>query len=111
MRVFGILFLLLVVPESLPPPQQSHPHSHSPPVTAHLRQLFSNPTRKTWTEKAKSANPLRILRVFMPTAERSRRDRDTQRNLIALAATNTIMFGAVMGAMNVMMLYSEVRSP
>jgi hypothetical protein len=111
MRVIGILFLLIVVPESLPPSPQSQPHPHSPSVTAHLKQLFSNPSRKTWTEKAKSANPLRILRVFMPTAERSRRDRGAQRNLIALASVNTIMFGAVMGAMNVMMLYSEVRSP
>lgn len=28
--------------------------------------------------------------------------------MIALASVNTIMFGAFMGAMNVMLLYSEV---
>ncbi|KAI9765806.1 MAG: Hippocampus abundant transcript 1 protein [Geoglossum simile] len=104
MRVVGILFLLFVVPESLPLSLQSQPHPHSPSIRA---RIFSNPSQKAWTEKAKSANPLRILRIFMPTAERSRRDRGKQWNLIALASVNTIMFGAVMGAMNVMMLYSE----
>jgi hypothetical protein len=111
MRLFGILFLLFVVPESLPPPQQSQLHPDSLSITAHVKQLFSNPSHQTWTEKVKSANPLRILRVFMPTEEPSRGNTGTRWNLIALASINTIMFGAVMGAMNVMMLYSEVRSP
>ena len=53
-------------------------------------------------ENLKDANLIQIFAAKnMPKRVR--------RNLIALASVNTIMFGAFMGAMNVMLLYSEVR--
>lgn len=54
-------------------------------------------------ENLKGANPLQIFAAKNVSKKRVRR------NLIALASVNTIMFGAFMGAMNVMLLYSEVR--
>jgi len=103
MRVIGIAFLLLFVPESLP-----HPQMRVESMMFELKQFFGTGPRQSWTEKFKSANPLRLLQILMPT--KSTAGKDVQRNLIALASVNTIMFASVMGAMNVMMLYSEVRS-
>lgn len=62
---------------------------------------------QTWTEKLKRANPLHALRILIPSE--SKLGKPLQKNLIALAGVNTIMFGGFMGAMNVMMLYSQVR--
>ena len=58
--------------------------------------------RQAWTDKAKNLNFLQII------TSRDSAEPKTRRNLIALASINTLMFGAVMGAMNVMLLYSEV---
>lgn len=96
MRVFGIFFLLAFVPESLLNLQK-----RTGSVTMDMQQFFGIGLHQTWTEKAKSAN---LLRIF---SSQSASSRGTRRNLIALAAVNIIMFGAFMGAMNVMMLYSE----
>lgn len=60
-------------------------------------------------DKLKGANPLKALRILMPSE--SKLGKPLQKTLIALAGVNTIMFGGFMGAMNVMMLYSEVRHP
>lgn len=53
-------------------------------------------------ENLKGAN---LLQIF---AAKSMSKQHVRRNLIALASVNTIMFGAFMGGMNVMLLYSEV---
>lgn len=62
-----------------------------------------------WTDKLKRANPLRALRILIPSE--SKLGKPLQRNLIALVGVNTIMFGGFMGGMNVMMLYSQVSHP
>ena len=54
-------------------------------------------------ENLRGAN---LLQIF---AAKNTSRKSVRRNLIALASVNTIMFGAFMGAMNVMLLYSEVR--
>lgn len=62
---------------------------------------------QSWAAKFKGANPLHALRILIPSE--SKVGKPSQRNLIALAGVNTIMFGGFMGAMDVMMLYSQVR--
>ena len=97
MRVFGIIFLVIFVPESL------IVQRHSAPVgLLSMKTPMREALRQTWTDKARNLNFLQILTSRNGTEPR------TRRNLIALASINTIMFGAVMGAMNVMLLYSEV---
>ena len=46
-----------------------------------------------------------LLQIF---AAKNTSKPSVRRNLIALASVNMIMFAAFMGAMNVMLLYSEV---
>ncbi|KAH8728389.1 tetracycline-efflux transporter-like protein [Phaeosphaeriaceae sp. PMI808] len=101
MRVFGVLFLA-VVPESL----QVHDKDRRP-FLKQLKQYVRESSQGPWSEMLKRVNPLHLLRILSPSSTHT--DRSTQRNLLALASINTILFGAVMGAMNVMMLYSEFR--
>lgn len=101
MRVFGILFLA-AVPESLQAVDKDQR-----PLLTQLKQYLRESSQGSWPEKLRRVNPLRLLRVLSPYSAHI--DRSTQRNLLALASINTILFGAVMGAMNVMMLYSEFR--
>ncbi|KAK7702711.1 hypothetical protein SLS57_011262 [Botryosphaeria dothidea] len=79
MRVVGILILVTCVPESL---------------AEHRR----------WPKSLlDDLGPRKLLQGLAPSHLRS----ETRRNVIVLAAVNVIMFGASMGAMNVLMLYSE----
>ena len=98
MRVVGILFLILFVPESFP--GQS---GQAASITSSVKQYIDKTRHQSWIENLKGANLLQIFAAKNMSKPRVRR------NLIALASVNTIMFGAFMGAMNVMLLYSEVR--
>ena len=97
MRVVGILFLVIFVPESLIA-RARLPALDAGEIKEHMREAV----RQTWTGKAKNLNFLHIL------TSKNSASREIRRNLIVLAGINTIMFGAFMGAMNVMLLYSEV---
>lgn len=101
MRALGI-FLLALVPESLEVADKD-----SQPLLKRLKQFLQESSQGSWGEKLMRVNPLRLLRILSPS--NANVERSTQRNLLALASINTILFGAVMGAMNVMMLYSEFR--
>ena len=98
MRVVGILFLILFVPESFP--RQSEQVAS---ITSSVRHYFDKTRQQSWMENLKGENLLKII------AAKNVSKQGVRRNLIALASVNTIMFGAWMGAMNVMLLYSEVR--
>ncbi|MCJ1380001.1 Hippocampus abundant transcript 1 protein [Xylographa soralifera] len=100
MRVFGIAFLLFLVPESLPCPE-----TRSESAISELKQLFGAAKSQSWPERIRSANPLHLLRILAPS--KATAGSNVQRNLITLTGINTIIFGSVMGAMNVLMLYSE----
>lgn len=95
MRVAGIAFLMIFVPESLMVRKY-------PLDPAAMKQNFREAVQQSWTDRAKNFNFIKIL------TSRSTASPSTRRNLIALASINTITFGAFMGAMNVMLLYSEV---
>jgi hypothetical protein len=101
MRTVGILFLA-VVPESLKIDQ-----GDGQPVLMQLQQHLHEISRGSWSEGLERTNPLGLLHILW--AADTRVDKSTQRNVLALACINTILFGALMGAMNVTMLYSEFR--
>ncbi|KAI4123479.1 MAG: hypothetical protein LQ338_005243 [Usnochroma carphineum] len=96
MRLAGIIFLIVFVPESLP-----YDHARARPRTDNLKHGLNGVLRQTWIQKARNANPLAIF------FSKSGMEAKSRRNLIALATVNTIIFGAFMGAMNVMLLYTE----
>ena len=98
MRVVGILFLTLFVPESF-----SGQSEQAASIISSVNSWFNKTRQQSWMENLKGANLLQIFAAKNMSKQRVRR------NLIALASVNTIMFGAFMGAMNVMLLYSEVR--
>lgn len=60
----------------------------------------------SWMDRLNAANPFHTLRTLVPSD--SLLGKSFKKNLIALAIINTVMFGSFMGAMNVMMLYSQV---
>ena len=95
----GILFLILFVPESFPGQSEQ-----AASITSSVKHYFNKRRQQSWMENLKGAN---LLQIF---AAKNTSKRGVRRNLIALASVNTIMFGALMGAMNVMLLYSEVRA-
>lgn len=96
MRVVGILFLILFVPESFPGQSEQ-----AASITSSVKDYFDKTRQQSWMENLKGAN---LFQIFAAKNMSKR----VRRNLIALASVNTIMFGAFMGAMNVMLLYSEV---
>ena len=98
MRVVGILFLILFVPESFPGQSEQ-----AASIVSLVKRYFDKTRQQSWMENLKDAN---LLQIF---TTKNIPKQSVQRNLIALASVNTIMFGAFMGAMNVMLLYSEVR--
>jgi MFS family permease len=101
MRFVAILWLG-IVPESL-----EEINSDPRPLLTQLRSYLHSSSRGTWSDWFKRINPVKLLRILTPA--NTRITRGTQRNLLALASVNTILFGAVMGGMMVMMLYSEFR--
>jgi MFS family permease len=101
MRTVGIL-LLPFVPESLKVGRDSERS-----LLAQLQRSLREISRGSWSEGLRRTNPLGLLRILY--AADTPVDRPTQRNVLALACINTILFGAFMGAMNVTMLYSEFR--
>ncbi|KAL8736599.1 MAG: hypothetical protein Q9181_002322 [Wetmoreana brouardii] len=96
MRLAGIIFLVILVPESLP-----YDSARLQPITTNLKHRLCGVSRQRWIQRARNANPLAIF------SSKSAMESESRRNVIALAILNTIMFGAFMGAMNVMLLYSE----
>lgn len=97
MRLIGIV-ILFFVPESLAG------KSNGIQNTMHVFQ--NRKLNQSWMDRLNDANPFHTLRTLVPSD--STLGKSFKRNLIALAIINTVMFGSFMGAMNVMMLYSQV---
>src|SRR5262249_1632418 len=92
------------VPESL---QVDPTNADDRPLLTQLEAYVKGPSNSTWAQRLSRANPFLLLRILSPSNPQV--SKTTSRNLLALSAINTILFGAIMGAMNVMMLYSEFR--
>ena len=96
-RFLGIIFLICLVPESLGNHlERDEPHE-TQTMKHHQPSIF-----KSMFVKAKHLDIFRIFRASTIL------DANVRRNLLVLAGINTIMFGAIIGAMDVLLLYSEV---
>ena len=100
MRAFGVVFLALV-PESLELDTSRGSRLAQP------KQYLQQSSKGMCVQNFRRVNPLALLRILSPSNPEV--DNATQRNVIILASVNTLLFGAVMGGMNIMMLYSEFR--
>ncbi|KAI4172464.1 MAG: hypothetical protein LQ343_003554 [Gyalolechia ehrenbergii] len=100
---FFALFVLLVVPESLTKERQLAAREKADVV-----EDDSN-YPKSWTTQGKSlvrkSNILAPLRTLWPSGPGS--SSAVRRNLVTLAAVDTIMFGVAMGSMTVVIIYSK----
>ena len=91
-------FMLLIIPESLSIERQ---------MASREKYRTSKEGEEAWSigRMARSANVFVSLDILYPTGEGS--SRAVRKNLILLAAVDTIMFGVAMGSMSVVILYSE----
>ncbi|KAL8934209.1 MAG: hypothetical protein Q9216_006026 [Gyalolechia sp. 2 TL-2023] len=101
-HAFFALFVLLVIPESLTEERQ---------MAAREKALIvkDDDDSKPWTTQGKTllrkSNILAPLKTLWPSGPGS--SSAVRRNLVTLAAVDTIMFGVAMGSMTVVIIYSK----
>ena len=98
-----LLFLFLVIPESLSKKRQLHAREESDSVGAAERQ-----TPSVWVQTTKLlsvTNLLQPLAILWPTGEGT--NPAVRWNLALLAAVDTAMFGVAMGSITVVIIYTE----
>ncbi|KAL8937690.1 MAG: hypothetical protein Q9211_003555, partial [Gyalolechia sp. 1 TL-2023] len=102
-HTFFALFVLLVVPESLTKERQLAARAK-----ADVGEDDGN-YHQSWTTQGKSllrkSNILAPLKTLWPSGPGS--SSAVRRNLVTLAAVDTIMFGVAMGSMTVVIIYSK----
>ncbi|KAF2791201.1 tetracycline-efflux transporter-like protein [Melanomma pulvis-pyrius CBS 109.77] len=96
-----ILFLLLVIPESLSKTRQEAARAR---YNGELELLGPD---WDWINQLRSVNLLAPLKILWPTGPGS--SSPVRWNLVLLAATDTIMFGVAMGAMSVVVMYMRLQ--
>jgi MFS family permease len=96
-HVAFILFLLLLVPESLSKKRQEAAREK------HRLEVERLGPSADWINQLRNINLLHPLKILYPTGPGS--SPAVRRNLILLAATDTIMFSVAMGAIGVITLY------
>ena len=99
-----LLFLLLVVPESLSKERQLAARQKKKDFVGNGEQASQTWTSYT-TELLKGGNLLGPLAILWPTGEGI--NPAVRRNLVLIAAVDTTMFGVAMSSMTVILLYSE----
>lgn len=98
-HTFFFLFLVLILPESLSKRRQLAAREKY-----RLEQEELQPTAD-WINQLRSFNLFAPLKILYPTG--SNANAAVRRNLVLLAATDTIMFGVAMGALSVIVIYSN----
>lgn len=99
-HAFFIIFLTVAVPESLSKDRQEAARRR------HREEKERNGgLDPDWIDQLRSINLLEPLKVLWPTGPGT--SSALRRNLILLAATDTIMFGVAMGAMGVVVVYTR----
>lgn len=94
-------FMALVVPESVSKKRQlAAREKHE-----ELRRDTSRDSDRDWINQLRSLNLLEPLKVLWPTGEGS--SPALRRNLVLLAAVDTIVFGVAMGSMTVVIIYTN----
>ena len=96
-HIFFLLFLLLVIPESL-----SKARQYAAREKYRLDTEAMGPAAE-WIKQARSFNLFAPLKVLYPTGPGS--NPAVRRNMLLLATVDTIIFGVAMGAMSVVILY------
>ncbi|KAI4116337.1 MAG: hypothetical protein LQ338_007733 [Usnochroma carphineum] len=103
-HTFFALFVLLIVPESVTKQRKLAAREK-----ADIAEGAENDFGDSWTTYTKATlrryNILAPLKTLWPTGPSS--SRAVRRNLVTLAAVDTIMFGVAMGSMTVVLIYSE----
>jgi len=98
-HIFFALFIAFAVPESLTKKrQQTAQEEHK------ARALEAGPNRD-WVNSLRSLNLVEPLKVLWPTGPGS--SPALRRNLFALAAVDTIVFGVAMGSITVVVIYTR----
>ena len=97
-HTFFILFLLLVIPESLSKERQMHAREKH-------RVKMQGPKYDTWLSTIKNYNPFEPLWILWPKGEGS--SPPLRRNLVLLASVDTLMFGIAMGTMQIVLIYAQ----
>ncbi|KAL5398701.1 hypothetical protein PMIN03_000216 [Paraphaeosphaeria minitans] len=97
---FFILFLAFAVPESLSKERQEAARRRHRDEKERNGGLAPD-----WIDQLRSLNLLEPLKILWPTGPGT--SPALRRNLILLAATDTIMFGIAMGAMGVVVVYTR----
>ncbi|KAF2864713.1 major facilitator superfamily domain-containing protein [Massariosphaeria phaeospora] len=94
-----ISFLVFLVPESLSAKRQETAREK------HRVEKDRLPPASDWINQLRSMNVFRPLKILWPTGPGT--TAAVRRNLVLLAATDTIMFGVAMGAMGVVVIYTR----
>ncbi|KAL8700518.1 MAG: hypothetical protein Q9224_000931 [Gallowayella concinna] len=101
-HTFFALFVLLIVPESLTKERQKAAREKAAFVSD--SEGYSDSWSTYTRTKLRNYNFLAPLRILWPTG--SGTSKAVRRNLVTLAAVDTIMFGVAMGSMTVVIIYS-----
>ncbi|KAI9733247.1 MAG: hypothetical protein M1834_003331 [Cirrosporium novae-zelandiae] len=95
-----VISVVFIIPDSLSRSRQMAAREKH-----RLKTVRGLRTDQTWADKLQITNLFVPLRVLYPTGEGS--SRAVRRNLVALAAVDTTMFGVAMGSMTVVVIYAE----
>ena len=99
-HIFFILYMLIVVPESLSKERQAlHREKHN------IARMETK--EDDWITTIRKYNILEPLWVLRPKGPGS--SSLLRRNLVLLASIDTMMFGVAMGTMNIILIYAQYR--
>jgi MFS family permease len=96
-----IAFLVFLIPESLSKSRQEAARAEHKAAEARLGPSGD------WINQLRHINFFQPLKILWPTGPGT--SSAVRRNLILLAATDTIMFGVAMGAMSVVLVYTRLE--
>ncbi|QDS74860.1 hypothetical protein FKW77_003224 [Venturia effusa] len=98
-HVFFIVFLVLFIPESLSKSRQQAARER------HKAAVLARGPSSDWIQQIYSFNLLEPLKILYPKGPHV--DPEVRRNLLLLASVDMIIFGVAMGAMTVVIIYSQ----
>ncbi len=98
-HIFFIVFILLVIPESL-----SKARQHAAREKHRIEREAAGPS-SDWINQIRALNVLEPLKILYPTGEGS--SSAVRRNLVLLSSIDTIVFGVAMSSMTIVVIYSN----
>ncbi|KIW02154.1 hypothetical protein, variant [Verruconis gallopava] len=97
-HIFFLIFLILLVPESLSKARQTTAREK------HRMEMESH-SGSSWIQRLRYYNLFEPLKILYPTGPGS--SPAVRRNLLLLATVDTIIFGVAMGALSIVIVYSN----